>query len=137
MFIRHHVGQGRGRSCIAGPKMLVVKDRIYYTPSPEALAVISQWPRGVDLTWEINDETLQPQAVHLAPALNHGLKLQLNIKAVALPTRAVGAVISLGRSITVEEITITATAVIVKVPFRFTVADRRIADRRMTAVAAE
>ena len=75
MFIRHHVGQGRGRSCIAGPKMLVVKDRIYYTPSPEALAVISQWPRGVDLTWEINDETLQPQAVHLAPALNHGLKL--------------------------------------------------------------
>ena len=40
MLIRH---VRRGRSRIEGPKMIVVKDRIFYTPSPAARAIISLW----------------------------------------------------------------------------------------------
>jgi hypothetical protein len=129
-----HPGR-RGRPTIAAPKMIVVKDRIFYTPSPEAYAVIIQWPRGVSLTWEIDDDSLQPQFVHLTPALNQGLKLQITIGAVGLPTRVVGEAIPNG-SVAVAE-AITDTEVTVTVPFQFTVVDRRIADRRVTAVAAE
>jgi hypothetical protein len=134
MRIRHQIR--RGRFSGEGPKMLVVRKYIFYTPTQEARAVMAQWPNGIGLEWEVDDVTLQPLTAHLIPSAVKGLKIQGD-GFVSLPTRAVGDAISAHGSVEITEVRITDTEIVITVPFRFVIADRRVADRRVTAVAAE
>jgi hypothetical protein len=115
-----------------GARMAVGRRHVFYFPAPKAHAIIGQWPNGVALEWNLDDATFQPQTVHLTPAVNKGLKLQTTIGAVSLPTQEIGVAISPRRSVVVDEITVTDTEIVVRVPFRF-----EIDNRLLNAAAAE
>jgi hypothetical protein len=98
------------------------KTYLYYYPSAAAVEVAAEWDDGAAVSWELDDYTSRPIALHLTPALD-GLGLKLRAQNggrpfFSVPTSAVGRVVY-ARPQAVEEVEVSPSLITVRVPFEF------------------
>ena len=69
---------GPGRSGRGGARMSLIEAGLYtYTTGLiQRWVTLQQWPNGVSVEWEIDDDTRQPVFLYLTPATSGGLTLK-------------------------------------------------------------
>ena len=118
---------GSGRSRGSGARMSLIEGGLYtyYYGSDTALATLQQWPNGVSVEWEIDDDTRQPVFLYLTPATSGGLTLKKGRTGrphLSLSTRQLGD-LEPSPIQTVEE-TVTPTEIAIQFPFKLRRSDQ-------------
>jgi hypothetical protein len=95
MRVKYKYAGFRRRSAGSFARMSLMKGELYtyYYGSDTALATINQWPNGVSVELEIDDDTGQPLFLYLTPATSGGLPLKkppTGRPLISLSTRELG-----------------------------------------------